>query len=89
MPEGKHKSGTYRKAFVKTPGGKTAMHYRRKKPAKAHCASCGKVLSGVPHGLSYQIRALPKTQRRPERPYGGVLCSPCMRAKFVEKIQNA
>ena len=32
-----------------------------------------------------EIRKLAKTERRPERPFGGVLCSECMRK--IEKLR--
>ena len=81
MPAGKHKSGRYRKIFVRTPS-KTTVHYRERKPSKAICANCRKQLAGVPRVLHSKMRNLPKTAKRPERPYGGVLCSPCMRKRI-------
>jgi len=63
------------------------MHYARRKPAKAHCASCRDILKGVPRELPYKQSNLPKTMKRPERPYGGVLCSKCMRAKIVAEAR--
>ena len=88
MPEGKHKSRTYRRIFVKTPGGSTVVHYRRRKPAKPKCGSCGKVLLGVPHELPFKMQNMPKTAKRPERPYGGVLCSSCMRALLKQRARS-
>lgn len=89
MPAGKHKSGHYRKVSVRTPGAKTVLHYRKRKPAKAKCGSCKKILSGVPHKLTSKFKNLPKTCKRPERPYGGVLCSGCMRALMKEKCRKS
>jgi len=56
--------------------------YRKRKESKQQCGSCGAVLKGIPR---VKISKLSKTQRRPERPYGGVLCSKCTRKKMVEK----
>ncbi|MFH1682945.1 MAG: 50S ribosomal protein L34e [Candidatus Woesearchaeota archaeon] len=88
MPEGKHKSKTYRKISVRTPGNNVTTHYRRKKPAKAKCGSCKKELAGVPRDIPLRVKNLPKTQKRPERPYGGVLCSACMRNLMKEKARS-
>ena len=82
MPSGKHKSGRFRRVFVKTPGGKVTIHYREQKPSKAHCGECGKVLAGMPRENPGELVRFPKTARRPQRPFGGVLCSACMRNKF-------
>lgn len=88
MPAGKHKSGRFRKIFVKAPGGKNKVHYRERKPKKAVCSNCKKSLVGVPRELPNRMANLPKTAKRPERPYGGVLCSECMRRQLREKART-
>ena len=85
MPAGKHRSRSMRRVFVKTPGGVTKLHYRQRKPSKAKCAGCGKILQGTPHKKTSKQKNLPKTKKRPSRPYGGVLCSACMRKQMREK----
>ena len=81
MPSGKHKSRTYRRKKIRVAQG-TRLHYLKRKPKKNHCAECQRPLPGVPKLRPYQLRKLSKTSRRPQRPYGGVLCSPCMRDKI-------
>ena len=88
MPRGMFKSGRLRKIFVKTPGGRTTIQYKERKPSKAHCASCGKVLAGVPQGNSSAIRKVPRSARRPERPYGGIFCSACTRLQLKAKARG-
>ncbi|HLC89031.1 MAG TPA: 50S ribosomal protein L34e [Candidatus Nanoarchaeia archaeon] len=88
MPAGKHKSGRYRKVFVRTPGGNTTIHYRKRKPKKAICANCKKQLAGVPRELPSKMANMPKTAKRPERPYGGVLCSGCTRELLKQKARG-
>jgi large subunit ribosomal protein L34e len=89
MPAGKHKSGRYRKIFVRTPGSKTVVHHRERKPSKAVCSICKKQLAGVPRERPAKIANLPKTAKRPERPYGGVLCSACTRKYLQSKARGA
>lgn len=79
MVDGKLKSRRLRRVSVKTPGGKVVRHYRKRKPSAAKCAILGTPLCGVPKVRDSKIRNLPKTQRRPERPYGGVLSSKAAR----------
>jgi len=88
MPRGMFKSGRLRKIFVKTPGSKTIIHYRQRKPSKAICGSCKKPLLGVPRELPAKMANLPKTAKRPERPYGGVLCSTCVRKVHKQKARE-
>jgi large subunit ribosomal protein L34e len=82
MSQGRTKSRTLRRVVKKTPGGRLVKHFNKRKPSKATCASCGKTLVGVPRERPKKLATLPKTQRRPERPYGGVLCSLCSRKKI-------
>jgi len=87
MPSGKHKSRTLRRVFVKTPGSKTVIHYRKRKTSKAVCASCKKQLAGVPREFPAKMTNMPKTAKRPERPYGGKLCSACTRKLFQQQAR--
>ncbi len=87
MPEGKLRSRTLRRVFVKTPGGKTTLQHRNRKPSAAVCGNCGATLKGVPREIPSELKKLPKTSRRPERPYGGVLCSRCTRQLIKEQAR--
>ena len=69
-----------KKVKVRTPGGRVVVHVRREKTSKHVCALCGRPLHGVPHGRRpVEVRKLSKTERRPERIFGGVLCAECAR----------
>ena len=83
----KHRNRTFRSIPVKVSKGVT-IHYRKRNPAKAQCAECGKELHGVPHVTPGVMRNMPKTKKRPERPYGGVLCSACMREMMLSKARS-
>lgn len=89
MPRGMYRSRTLRRIAVKTPGGVVHTHYRQRKPQKAKCANCAKVLAGVPRELPTTMKNLPKSSKRPERPYGGVLCSSCTRTLLKNKVRGA
>ena len=88
MPALRYRSRTYKRTFRRTPGGKTVLHYKKKKPKTHHCAECGKLLHGVPRGRPYQIRKLSKSKKRPNRPYGGNLCTECTRRLFKEQARS-
>ncbi len=87
MTKPRFKSKGWKKVKKKIPSGVT-IHYRRKKPNKAKCGRCGKELHGVPRLRPIQLNKLPKTKKRPERPYGGNLCSSCMRELMREKARS-
>jgi large subunit ribosomal protein L34e len=87
MVAGKYKSRTLRKVFVKVPGNTIKVHYRKRKPGKAKCAVYGTVLQGVARANPSGLRNMPKTEKRPQRPYGGVLSSKAMREKMKQKAR--
>ncbi len=88
MPRGMFKSGRLRKIFVKTPGAKNVVHYRQRKPSKAVCGNCKKVLAGVPRELPAKMANMSKSMKKPERPYGGNLCSACTRIVLQNKARG-
>ncbi len=88
MPAPRLRSRSLRKIFRKVPGGRVSIHYKKRKPKAARCGDCGAVLKGVPRELPFRMRSMAKTKKRPERPYGGVLCSKCMRQTIIEKVRQ-
>ncbi len=88
MVEGKRRTRKLRRIYVRTPGGRTVVHYKEMRKSRQHCSSCGSVLHGVKAVHPHVLRAMPKSQKRPERPYGGVLCSQCMRREIIQKARQ-
>ena len=87
MPSGKHKSRSMRRVF-RNVGSRVSLQYKKRKPKIAHCSNCEAALKGVPRERPYKMQNMPKTFKRPERPYGGVLCSRCMRDKIKQSIRQ-
>ncbi|MBS3132309.1 50S ribosomal protein L34e [Candidatus Woesearchaeota archaeon] len=88
MTAPKDKSTSLRKMKVRVAGGRTATHYKRKAPKAAKCGNCGAVLHGIPRARPYKMRTMAKSRKTVERPFGGNLCSRCMRAAIVEKARQ-
>lgn len=88
MPELRYRSRSYKRTFKKTPGGRTVLHYKKKKPSKHICAECHKPLHAVPRGRPYEIGKLSKSKKRPNRPYGGYLCPECTRRLFKKEARK-
>jgi large subunit ribosomal protein L34e len=84
MPRPRHRSRSLRRVQVRLPGGRTVTHYEKRRPSQARCAICGRPLNGVPRLRPVELRRLPKTAKRPERPFGGVICAACLE-KLVKK----
>ncbi len=80
MPERKLRSRSFRRVKKVTPGGRNVTHYERKKPKPASCPVTGELLKGVPRERPTKMKNMPKTRKRPERPFGGVLSSKASRA---------
>ena len=79
------RSRSKKRVKVKTPGGKAALHFKKKRPAPARCARCGRKLNRAKLN-STEIRKVTKVQRRPERPYPE-LCPSCMREVIKERVR--
>ncbi len=88
MPEPRFRSRSLRRVKVTTPGGINKTVFRKRKPGKAVCGKCKAVLKGVPRERPYKMQNMAKTEKRPERPYGGVLCSRCMREIMIRKVRE-
>ncbi|MBS3176885.1 50S ribosomal protein L34e [Candidatus Woesearchaeota archaeon] len=88
MAPHKQKSRTFRRIPTTTPGGKHVIHHKKRKHSKAQCGSCHAPLLAVPRMKPNKMWNMPKTERRPERPYGGVLCSACTRRLFITKSRS-
>ena len=82
------RSRTLRRVHRRTPGSRTVRQFKKRKPSKATCYVCGKVLAGVPRERPYKMQRMPKTMKRPQRPYGGVLCSACARRKIISDTRK-
>ncbi|MBI3052225.1 50S ribosomal protein L34e [Candidatus Woesearchaeota archaeon] len=88
MRPSKQKSRSLRRVFRKTPGGVTKVAYAHRNPSKAHCAQCHSELVGMKRLRPFRLSNVSKSQRRPNRPFGGVLCSSCVRKVFVGRVRS-
>ena len=86
--EGKRKSRSKRKIYVRVPSGKVNIQFRKRKPAKAQCAECGAILKGVARVRANRLHRISKSEKRPSRPFGGVLCTRCMRRQIIRNIKE-
>ncbi len=73
------------KKRVKTPGGRRVLHFRKKQDSFAKCGSCKRLLLGVPRARKGKLT---KSQRVPNRPFGGNLCTRCTRALLKERVRG-
>lgn len=87
MPTPHQRSRSLRKVVRKAPGGRLVVHFVKKKPKNAHCSTCEKPLGGVPRKFPAQVRNMGKTERRPERMFGGVLCPQCLKRKLIREVR--
>ncbi|WP_042667804.1 50S ribosomal protein L34e [Desulfurococcus amylolyticus] len=89
MPRPMYRNRSWRRIIVKTPGGDVSVHYEKRRPNAARCAICGRPLNGVPALRPVELRKLAKTEKRPERPYGGYICHECLARGIREAVRQA
>ena len=87
MRPGKTKSRTLRRVYKRTTSG-VKLTYEKRKPHKLRCSGCRTELAGIKRLRPSKLQNTPKTKKRPERPFGGVLCSSCMRQKIIQKARS-
>lgn len=88
MVGGAFKSRSKKRIHVRIPSGKSVLRFKEKRPGKPESPT-GKSLPGTARGTKTEIGRLTKTQRRPSRPYGGVLNSPELRVIMRTRAQQA
>jgi len=88
MPRPAHRSRSMRRVFRKLPGGRTTIHYRKKRPSKPKCGSCGAVLVGVSSERAYKMQGMSKSKKRPSRPFGGMLCGKCTKNLVKKQVRK-
>ncbi|MEM4035091.1 MAG: 50S ribosomal protein L34e [Fervidicoccaceae archaeon] len=87
MPRPSYRTSSLARVHVRVPSGKTVVRYRARKAGRAQCCVCGRELAGVPALRPSELRSLSKTSKRPERPYGGVLCPACLSRAIKEAVR--
>lgn len=68
--------------------GETKIVYKMRKPKPVSCGICNQPLKGVPRLRKAKLKHTAKTKKRPERAYGGVLCSKCARKEIEKKVRK-
>lgn len=87
MPRPMYRTRSWRRVIRRTPGARLSLIYEKRRPGKSKCAMCGAELHGVPNLRTYQISKLAKTEKRPERPYGGCICPKCLARGLREAVR--
>ena len=86
MPFPRQRSTSQKKKTHRTPSGRVSTLYSQGKGSKHSCAICHTLLSAV-MVRSKALKRATKTQRRPERKFGGVLCASCVETLIKEKTR--
>jgi len=84
MARPSRRSRTLARIYKKVAKG-VKLIYKKRKPKPAHCAKCDAVLKGMPHERPYKMRTMPKSKKRPERMFGGILCSRCSKREIIKR----
>ena len=71
MVRGALRSHSMARLRRRLPGNNNGVIYRRRKPKAKTCPITGMRLNGVPRVRPAALQRIPKSARRPSRPYGG------------------
>ncbi|MCS7110577.1 MAG: 50S ribosomal protein L34e [Candidatus Caldarchaeum sp.] len=67
-----------RRKTIKTPGGKSKLHFRKEKYGWRKCRFCGRTIHGTSGG-----RKSAHSEKSVERLYGGEVCPACLEKSFI------
>ncbi len=87
MPQPRFRSRTFRRIKTRLPSGKVVTHHEKRKPDHAKCAVCKKVLKGTPRAFDLDKQKMGISKKRPERAFGGYLCSGCSRKQIKQETR--
>ena len=87
MVSPRERSTSFKVRIRRSPSGKKVRIHKQGKPSEATCALTQVKLHGVPRMKRGQITKLSKTQKRPERKFGGVLSHKILRTLVKEKTR--
>jgi large subunit ribosomal protein L34e len=88
MPEPRFRSRSLRRVKKKRPGGQIVTHYEKRNPSVPKCANCKTELKGIPRKRPHKMQKLGLSKKRVERPYGGYLCSNCLKKLIKEEARE-
>jgi len=72
-----------KRKYVRTPGGRSVVHFEDEKRDFHHCARCGAIIHGIPREKDYKLS---HSERTVERYYGGVLCQNCLDQLIRDRV---
>lgn len=87
MVQNRTKSRTYIRKKVRTVKGAKTVYIKRK-PKLGSCPVTGETLKGVKRERPLKMQNLSKSQKRPSRPFGGVLSSRASRAELKKRARS-
>jgi large subunit ribosomal protein L34e len=73
---------------VRLPGGGRRVHYRPGVCALPRCSVCGRPLTGLPRVSEFGMTRLSGVERRVSRPFGGQICSDCVKRGLVRTVRG-
>lgn len=79
---------TMKKVKRRTVTGNNVYAYRKGRVSLAVCNNCGRQLHGIPNVNKSFLSKLSKTEKRPNRKFGGYYCSDCAKELFRENARR-
>lgn len=73
---------------VKLPGNTSTIHYEKRRPSAQKCPITGMEIHGVPRARQAEVRHTTKSQRSPNRMYGGHYSHKAVKDAIRKSILN-
>ncbi len=90
MPRPYQRTRSNKRRVLKLPGGSgQTIHYKRARVKAGRCVNCSRILPGVPNKTLSELNRLSKSQKRPQRMFGGQLCHACLKESLKQAVRSA
>jgi len=78
-----------KKIRKKSVTGRNIFVFRKERISAPICNNCGRELHGIPRAANVQLSKLAKSERRPNRKFGGYYCASCTKELFRNIARGA
>ena len=88
MPQPHLRTRRKKRFKVPLPGGRSRIHYKRKKASAPLCFKCGRSIAGLSNLKTAEITKLSRSKRRIKRIYAGDLCHICLKEALKKAVRT-
>jgi large subunit ribosomal protein L34e len=88
LPRRSKRTRSRKRVTKSLPGAGQRVHYKLKAGAVQRCRICKRPLGGVPRASRFVASKLNRGRKSVQRPFGGQICSDCLKRGLRQAAKN-